>query len=186
MRKVSLALIAVSIFVAISVLVVAADPPTPGANGRGKSTLAPGHQKTPSAEKGKQLHNVFGIVTAKGTDSFTVTTKQGATVVVGVLKSTRFHIPTRKNATFADLEIQARIAASGTPTESGLDAKKVSIAPSKPSVQHRVGTVEEYKPSQSLTIKTVQGDLERFALTNETEIRGKTTLVPGDRVTETA
>jgi len=183
MRNASLVLIAVGIFVAISVLVVAADPPPPGVDQHGESTLAPGQQKTPSAEKGKQLRSVVGIVTAKDTDRFTVTTKQGVTVVVGVLESTRFHIPTQKNATFADLEIQDRVAVNGTPNASGLDAKKVNIAPGKPSVQHRVGTVEEYVPSQSITIKTVQGDLEKFALTNETEIRGKTSPAQGDRVT---
>jgi hypothetical protein len=64
-----------------------------------------------------------------------------------------------------------------------MDAKKVGIIPGKPTVQHRVGTVDKYDAGKSITIKTVQGTTETFTITAETDIRGKTNIAPGDRVT---
>jgi hypothetical protein len=121
--------------------VAAAQRPWPGAVPPGQSPIQP----ETSSERGK-AHGLFGTISSKGTLTFTVTTKRGANVVVTVNSQTRFHVPTKHNATFADIHVGDRVAVSGTPTASGLTAKQVSVAPGKPTIQHRVGTVTSYKP----------------------------------------
>ena len=179
MKKIICILGLVSALLTMTILVVSADPPTPP----GKPTTPPGQQKGPPDDKGKQQRNAIGVVVFKGSDTFTVATKQGENVVVKVQTSTRFHISTLKNASFADLQKDDRVAVNGTPTDNGLVAKKVSIVPGKPSIQHRVGIVEKIVPGVSITIKTIQGVGEQFTLTKDTEIRGKDKIEVGDRVT---
>lgn len=177
----------------VSVSVAFADRPTPGFTPPGKGGAPPGQEeKTPEAlenkeskeSKGGQRHGVFGSVASKGSNSFTVTTKQGP-VTVTVTASTKFHIPRNKKATLADLAVGDRVAVNGTPSAGGLVAKQVMVAPGRPTVQHRVGEVTAYTAGSSITIKTVQGDSETFALTASTTIKNPkgSGVAVGDRVT---
>lgn len=192
MRKLVMAFGLAICLMAIMLLVVSADTPTPGEQPRGKPATPPGlEKKTPPVEKEKDddkvkgRHAVFGAVTIKRATDFVVTTKQGETAIVSVTKNTRFHIPTQKDAGFNDLNIGDSVAINGTPTKDGLEAKKVGIVPGKPSIQHRVGVVQEYKSGESITIKDVRGETGVFQMTEETEIRnpkGEGVKV-GDRIT---
>lgn len=168
------------VLVAAGVGVAAAQRPGPGAI---PPILSPIQPET-SSERGK-AHGLFGTISSKGTLTFTVTTKQGANVVVTVNAETRFHVPTKRNATFADIHVGDRVAVSGTPTTSGLTAKQVSVAPGKPTIQHRVGTVTSYSPGVSITIIDKQGGKETFLLTPQTKISNPkgTGVSVGDRVT---
>lgn len=173
------------VFMIASVNLALADKPTPGATPPGRSEVHPTPNAALQAEKGGLRHGIFGTVTskAKSGDTFTVSTKQGD-VVVAVSADTKFHIPTKRNATFADLAVGDQVAVSGTPTASGLTAKQVAVAPGKPTIQHRVGKVTAYTPS-SITIQDAQGGSETFAVTGQTIIRNPkgTGVAVGDQVT---
>jgi hypothetical protein len=179
----------VSLCVALALLVggfnvVAAQRPVPGTPSTSQSETHPTTQVETASDKGKR-HGLFGTVTFKGVGTFTVLTRDGTKVVVTVTPSTKFHIPTKRNATFADLEVGDRVAVNGTPTASGLTAKQVAVAPGKPSITHRVGIVKSYTPGVSITIQDSQGDKETFKLTAQTKIRNSkgTGIALGDRVT---
>lgn len=180
----------------LTVSSVLAAPPAPGA--RGPKVTPPvagatGPKATPQVP-GANRHAYFGVVysVAAGslaTGSFTLNTKQGETVTVLVTAQTRFHIPTLKNASLADLAAGDRVAVSGTPGADDLTAKNVAVAPGKPAVQHRVGIVTDYTADKSITIEDVKGGKETFTLTADTVIRGPkgvTTVGVDDRVTVVA
>ena len=169
----------------LTVSSVLAAPPAPGAKGPKATPQVPGANR----------NAYFGVVESVAADSLTtgsfkLSTKQGETGTVLVTAQTRFHIPTLKNATMADLSVDDRVAVSGTPGAGGLTAKNVAVAPCKPAVQHRVGIVtKDYTPGKSITIEDVKGGQETFSLTADTVIRGPkgvTTVVNGDRVTVVA
>lgn len=179
-RKIFSALMSVAwLLVSLSV-VVSADPPDPPKTPPGKPNSPPGLQK----DKDSNRHGVFGTVKSKASSTFTVTTKQGD-VIVAITNQTRFHIPRKKDATFADVQVGDRVAANGTPTETGLTAKKVSVAPGKPTTQHRVGIVKEYLAGKKIVIEDVKGGTAAFTLTAQTEIRNPKAsgVEVGDRVT---
>lgn len=160
-----------------------ADPPTPEHTPPGK-LVTPGPRGTPAEGKAEKGHGLFGTVTKKSAASFNITTKQGDETVI-VSSNTKFHIPTKKNATYADLGVGDQVAVNGTPTASGLEAKQVAVAPGKPTTQHRVGTVSNYNAGSSITIQDAQGKSETFALTSQTEIQNPkgSGVTVGDKVT---
>jgi hypothetical protein len=158
-------------------------------------------------------HAHVGVVKSLAAHSFVLTTKHNGDVTVLVTGQTRFHIPTLKKATFADLEKGDRVAVNGAPGRTGFTAKQVVVAPRKPAIQHRVGVVTAYTPGVSITIKLgrgdddaddarnardvnaargakrAAGDLVTFKLTGKTVIRGPkgvTTVAVGNRVTVVA
>ncbi len=180
-----LASVGLALLLVVAVSTIAfAQRPTPPITPPGQSGTPPApHESSPSGKDGKR-HGIFGTVTAKGSDSFTVHTKEGD-VVVTVTADTRFHIPTKRNATFADLAIGDRVAVNGTPTSSGITAKQVAVAPGKPTIQHRVGKVTAYTPGTSITIQDAQGGTETFVVTAQTIIRNPKGggVAIGDKVT---
>ncbi len=121
------------VFLIASANLALADKPTPGATPPGRSEVHPAPNAGLQAEKGGKRHGIFGAVTAKSGNTFTVSTKQGD-VVVTVSADTKFHIPAKRNATIADLAVGDQVAVSGTPTASGLAAKQVAVAPGKPTI----------------------------------------------------
>jgi len=187
-RKLFGALVLAFCVMLLTMVLASADTPTPGDQPRGKPATPPGLQKTPEPEKNKEKekgpHAVFGVVTSKGVSEFKVTTKKGDAVIVKVTSNTRFQIPTKKEAGFSDLNVGDSVAVNGTPTPTGLEAKKVGIVPGKPSVQHRVGVVTAFS-ANSVTIKDVRGNEATFQLTKDVEIRNPKGdgVKVGDRVT---
>lgn len=141
------------------------------------------HDPSPGGKDGKR-HGIFGTITSISAGSFTVQTKEGD-VVVTVTADTRFHIPTKRNATFADLAKGDRVAVNGTPTSSGITAKQVAVAPGKPTIRHRVGKVTAYTLGTSITIQDAQGGSETFVVNAQTIIRNPKGggVAIGDRVT---
>jgi hypothetical protein len=186
-KKLGAVLVIVLLLFVASFAVARADPPPPVPTPHGKPTTPPGLSPAKEAEKGAKRHGVFGTVTSKGSDSFVVHTKQNDDYTVTVSGSTKFHIPTNPKATFADLHRGDRVAVNGTPTDGGLAAKNVAVAPGKPSIQHRVGMVTLYTANVSITIRDIKDETKTymFALTNETEIRNPkgSGVKIGDRVT---
>ncbi len=180
----------ISIGLAIVLMIVTvnltlADKPTPGILPPGRSEVHPTPNAAVQAEKRGQRHGIFGTITSTGVDTFTVSTKQGDVVVVTVSANTKIHIPTKRNATFADLSVGDHVAVSGTPTASGLAARQIAVAPGKPTIQHRVGKVTAYTAGNSITLQDAQGGSESFTLTAQTMIRNPkgTGVAVGDRVT---
>lgn len=173
------------VFVLLGFQSVWADKPNPGATPPGleRKGESPAVNDT-QQNQSKGRHAIFGTVTGKSGSTFTVSTKQGA-VVVTVTPSTRIHLPGKRNATLADIAIGDRVAVNGTPTKDGLTAKQVAVAPGKPTVQHRVGKVTAYTAGSSITIETVQGKSETFAVNGQTVIRNPkgSGVAVGDRVT---
>ncbi len=162
------------------------EPTPPGKSGRtppglSKNELAP-REKPP--EKPNQRHALFGTVAAIGSGSFTLSTKDGDEMIA-VLSSTKFHIPGIRSATLGDLAINDRVAVNGTPTADGLNARKVAVAPGKPTIQHRVGKVVAYTAGSSIVIESTQGKSGTFTLNSQTVIRGPKAdeVTVGDRVT---
>ncbi len=172
------------ILVFVSLAAIAyADPPTPHDPPHGKPTKVPALSSEAGAIQALKRHGIFGTI--KTLEPFMVTTKQGD-VEVTWTSSTKFRIPTKKSGSFGDLAVDDRVAINGTPNNTGgLDAKQVAVAPGKPDIQHRVGTVESYTADSNLTIKDVQGGTDTFILTSTTVIRGPNgnTVKVGDRVT---
>ena len=180
--------------IALSLMVVSADPPKPGEKPQPQLTKTPpGLEKNPPVgkpddkgnDKEKGPHGAFGTVTAKSAQSFTIITKQAESITILVTANTRFQIPTKKDASFDDLNVRDSVAVNGTPTANGLAAKKVGIVPGKPSIQHRVGIVKTYSAESSITIADVKGETATFQLTQDTEIRSPKNagVKVGDRVT---
>jgi len=172
------------VFALASLSIAFADRPTPGAVHPERSITPPAQHGTPPAERGDNRHGISGTVTAKAGVSFTVSTKQGNEVVI-VTADTKFRFPTKHNGTFADLAVGDRVAVNGTPSASGLVAKQVAVAPGKPTIQHRVGTVTAYTAGSSITIQDVRGGSETFTLTALTTIRNPkgSGVAVGDKVT---
>jgi RNase P/RNase MRP subunit p29 len=164
--------------------VVFADGPHPEITPPGLLRTPPAPHETPSAGKDGKRHGIFGSVSAKGSNTLTVQTQQGE-VVVTVTSETKFHVPTKRNATFADVVVNDRVAVNGTPTASGLTAKQVAVAPGKPAIRHRVGEVTAFSPGASITIKDAQGGTETFVVTAQTIIRNPkgSGIAVGDKVT---
>lgn len=157
-------------------------------------------------------HAHIGVVKSLAANSFILTTKHDGDVKVLVTAQTRFFIPTLRKATFADLEVNDRVAVNGTTGPAGFTAKLVTVAPRRPAIQHRVGVVTAYTPGASITIRLARGDddgdardardikaargpkhgagdLVTFKVTAKTVIRGPkggTTVAVGDRVTVVA
>jgi hypothetical protein len=164
------------VFVFANLNIALADTPTPRATPPGRGT--------PPAEKGSQRRAIFGTIASVVDSTFTVSTKQGD-VTVAVSNDTKFHIPTKRRAaaSFADLAVGDRVAVNATLTESGLSAKQVAVAPGKPTIRHRVGTVTAY--ADSIIIKDAQGGTEMFVLNTQTIIRNPkgSGVKVGDKVT---
>jgi hypothetical protein len=174
------------ILVFVSLAAIAyADPPTPHDPPHGKPTTVPTLSSQVGAVQALKRHGIFGTIKGLGANTFTVSTKQGD-VVVTWTDSTKFRIPTKKSGSSGDLAEGDRVAVNGMPNNTGgLDAKQVVVAPGKPDIQHRVGTVKSYDEGKSITINDVQGGTEEFTLTTDTVIRGPNgnTVKVGDRVT---
>jgi hypothetical protein len=188
------------LFCAVSLGVALADPPGPEKKNQAKPTetrrveepKGKGGRQTPEVEqakdKGGNRHGIFGTLPVNpGSSSFTVATKQGVVTVL-VTADTRVRFPGKKNASLSDLHAGDRVAVNGQPTAEGLAAKHVNILPSKPSFEHRVGTVTAYLPGARLEIKEVRGNQETFSVSADTEVRNAkgSRVEIGDRVTVVA
>lgn len=170
------------VFMAASFNMAFADRPTPG-DPPGRS----GSRPTPKAEPTKAQNNsrfeLFGEITAKGTLTFTVATPQEI-VEVAITSTTRYQIPAKRNATFADLAVGNQVSVKGIRTADGRVALQVNVVSGKPTLQLRVGRVTEYTGS-SITIQDPSGRSQSYVLTSDTAIRNPkgTGVAVGNQVT---
>jgi hypothetical protein len=181
--KISFSVVVLLMLFGMTLGIATADKPTPATTPSAKNT-PPGQEKKQTGAQNGKRHSVFGTVTGKSTNSFTITTKWGD-MTISLNDKTRFRIPKSAQATFADLDVGDRVSVNGTPTGDGINAKQIAIAPDKPAVQHRVGIVTEYVPQTKITIRDVKGATITFRLTAQTQIENPKTsgVVVGNRVT---
>ncbi len=166
-------LLLISVIVAIALLLSSmqvlaaplADKPTPNVQ------VSPEPKGNDHAAKKGKPQNFKGIVSAKTETGLTLTLKDGKEVSVAVSDQTKIHIPTLKDATLADINLQVQAAVQARPDSAGnLVAQKIQVVPGKPTKIHRVGTVTVYTPNSSITIQAKDGSTFTFALTAETKI----------------
>jgi hypothetical protein len=158
-----------ALVIALTAFAVAlADPPDP--------TPGPHHPRFGRPPAGGEFldhfrrRDIFGSVTSKAPDSFTVQMRQGSQVVL-VTSATNFHIPAKPNATFADLNVNDHIVADGVFTSTTFTARQVLVEPTRPTISHQVGTVTAYTAASSITIQNLQGQTVTVALNSQTAIR---------------
>ncbi len=161
----------------VSFNMVLADRPAPGALPPGKPEVHP----TPHADGkdkgdlrqeaiGDKRRGIFGTVKSKSGNTLLVAAKDGDVTVI-VTATTKIHIPTKRNATIADIAVGDRVTVNGMPTTNGLVAKQIAVTPGKPTITHRVGKVTAYTQGSSITIQDEKGKSYMFTLTAQTEIR---------------
>jgi Domain of unknown function (DUF5666) len=142
--------------------------PTQVGNANGTQGKGNGNGANPG--NGKKSH-FQGILGAKNVNILTVNLKDGSSVAITVLDSTRIHIPKNKNATLADLQIGSRMAIQAQPdSNAALVALMINAIPGKPQREHQVGVVTAYTPGASITIQNNHGDVLSFTLTANTRI----------------
>lgn len=149
-----------------TVNVALAAPPTP----------TPGHQGKP--------HSIHGTVLSKAENSFVVQTKNDR-VTVNVNGQTRFYLPGKRDATFADLQVNDRVMVNGRLEGSAFTARLVVIAPRRPIIRHALGTVIAYEAGKSITVQPARGNPLTFTINERTRIvypKGVTEIKVGDRV----
>ncbi len=116
--------------------------------------------------------------------SLTVTPSDGSPdVVIGISTDTRINIPGSHNSG-ATLQtgMQVMVMAFTNPNNNGLVAKFVLVIPGQPSRVHRVGWVTDYTAHSSITIQVSDGQLYKFALTDNTKFLPASTTPPDSLV----
>lgn len=160
-------LLLIMVLLLTTVGVALAAPPMP----------TPGHQ-------GKS-HSIHGTVLSKAENSFIVQTKNGRQVTANVNGQTRFYLPGKRDATFADLQIGDRVMVNGWLEGSTFTARLVVIAPRRPIIRHALGTVTAYDAGKSITVQPARGNPVTFTINERTRIvypKGISEIKIGDRV----
>jgi len=91
----------------------------------------PGHADGPGGGHGPSFGGTppaaFGTVASVGTDTFTLTSRDGTTVTVKVSGSTTYEDPSVTTATLADVKVGDHVAVFGTDTDNTVTATKVAV-----------------------------------------------------------
>lgn len=186
-RKLLFIAIIVMIGLMFSTMQVMAAPeapkPTPDTLTRKNKEAGPEEK---GVEKGKARH-FKGTVTAKTAASLTLALKDGTSVNLVIDKTTQVQIPTVKDATVdqINLNVQAVVLAKADGA-GALVVQKILIVPGKPVRFHRVGLVTAYTAGASITIQDKAGETFTFILGAPAKILPKelaSTLAPGVKVT---
>ena len=147
---------------------------TPGANATRVAEL---HAAGLTGNPNGKPENYRGQIQAVDAGSITLLLKDGTSVTILLDAQTRIRIPTKRDATAADLKVgmkamvQARRA-----TDDSLTAKAVVAIPGKPAKLHRVGIVTAYTEGTSITIKDKDGVEYSFLINADTRI------LPAERI----
>ncbi len=155
-----------------------------------------GDQPNRGAASLSKRHGAAGTVQNATSAGFDLVTKQGTLhVVVG--SATEFSIKNKPDAKVDDFtatvngagNAKTRVNVHGTPGPgtNELTAKMVHVIPGKPSFEHVVGNVEDYKAASGDTSGSIKVKGQVFVVTSKTEIEpsGSTPKV-GDWVTVVA
>lgn len=120
-----------------------------------------------------------------GSTAFTLTTRHQGIVTIFVNSETKYQVPGVKNATLDNFKAGDEVAVLAADVNGTWVALHVHLIPAKPVHVHRVGTVTDYQPGKSITLKDKKGETSTFVVTSETKIkfkRGATGVKVGDRV----
>jgi hypothetical protein len=132
--------------------------------------------------------NYQGSIAAVDAGSLTLTLKDGSSLAFVLNADTKIKIPSLGHeATVADLKAGEKVMVRAMKDGTGsLVASMILLIPGKPEKVHRVGTVTDYQPGVSITIRDKDGDLFTFLITLQTKILPPDlagTLGVGSRVT---
>ncbi len=131
-------------------------------------------QGKPDDKGGKQKapQHLKGTVTGVSATSITLKLADGTSVDIGLDSQTRINIPTVKNATWSqiNLNVQAVVQARPDATTGLPVAMTIMVVPGKPVHFHRVGTVTIYNPNVDITIQDKDGQTTTFLLAPQAKI----------------
>jgi hypothetical protein len=166
-------LVILSMLFATTQVMAAPKPDKPGNPTPKEKTPNPDQPSNPSEKgpKNGKPQNFKGTVTAVTDTGFTLLLADGTSVDLAVDASTQIKIPTLKNATLKELNLNVGAVVQARDDGTGkLVAKKVLVVPGKPVHFHRVGVVTDYQAGISITIKDKDDVLTTFLLTPDTKI----------------
>jgi len=123
-------------------------------------------------KKPEKPMNYQGSIAAVDAGSLTLTLKDGSSLVFVLNADTKVEVPTLgHDATVADLKVGENVIVRATKDGTGsLVADIILVVPGKPEKVHRVGTVTDYQPGASITIRDKDGNLFTFLITPQTKI----------------
>ncbi len=105
-------------------------------------------------------------------DATSIELKQKGDVLISIPLSTEtvVKIPTKSDATLADLKAGLKVTVKALRVDDVLTAKKIVLIPGKPTKVYKVGVVTDYQPEISITIQAKKGSLHTFSVTADTKI----------------
>jgi Cu/Ag efflux protein CusF len=134
------------------------------------------------ADDGKPKQGVFGSVTTKSANSFTVRTNQGSTKELAVTGDTQFRAPGKAEASFFSLAVGSRVAILAEGEGGSPRALKVMLFPGEPQREHRVLTVIDAS-GKTVVAEDAQGNRIEVELEREAsaDIKGQLVTFIGAR-----
>jgi len=154
---------------------------TPGAKATEKANERAAEGQSSGGGKPGGKKSVYrGVVDDVGEDSLDLKLGGGEVLSFTVTSDTKIKVPTLgATATLTDVQVGANALVQAVEVEGGsLNALYIHVVPGKPEQIHRVGTVVEYAPDESITIEARNGMTYTFALTENTKI------LPAERADE--
>jgi len=105
-------------------------------------------------------------------DAASIELKQKGDVLISIPLSseTVVKIPTKSEATLADLKAGMKVTVKALRVDDVLTAKKIILIPGKPTKVYKVGVVTDYQPGISITIQAKNASLHTFLVTADTKI----------------
>ena len=87
-----------------------------------------------------------------------------------VNEDTKIKIPTMKNVTLEDINLESRAVVQSRADDTGaLVARKIQMIPGKPTKIHRVGVVTGYTAGSSITVMDKDGNSTQYTLDPDTK-----------------
>lgn len=146
-------------------------------------TLAAG--KISASKPLKDYSSFVGTIKSLAADSLVVTTKKNGDVTITVNADTRYKVPGLKEAGLGAFQVGDKVAVLSVAADGGNLALHIVLVPGKPVFAARVGTVEAYVASTSITVKGIKGDTSTFVVNSDTRVKmakGVSAVEPGQRV----
>ena len=134
----------------------------------------------PQASQAKQ--GLFGTVSAKAQDSFTLDPAQGNSVTLKVTADTKYQVPGKAAVSFADISVGARVAVLAQVSGSSGTALSVMSLPSEPQKEHRTLTVIDIS-GKTVTAEDAQGNKITVTLNQEpsADLKGQIVTFIGEK-----
>lgn len=114
--------------------------------------------------------NYKGTITLIDADSIELKQKGDVLITIPLSSGTVVKIPTKNDATLADLKAGMKVTVKTLRVDDVLTATKIVLIPGKPTKVYRVGVVTDYQPGVSITIQAKNELSYTFLLTADTKI----------------